>query len=112
MAISYAIDPNTLADHLIGAALGFVVFATIAFAYVRLRGFEGLGMGDAKLMAALGAWLGWQGLPTALLFAAFTALAYVLARSLAGRRVTDPIPFGTFLALGGWLVWMFGPLTA
>jgi leader peptidase (prepilin peptidase) / N-methyltransferase len=112
LAISYALDPAALADHLIGAAAGFAVFAAIAFAYKRLRGHEGLGFGDAKLMAALGAWLGWQGLPTTLLFGAFAALTYVLVRSLAGRRIADPIPFGAFLALGGWVVWLYGPLTA
>lgn len=110
LAISYAIDPPALADHLIGAAAGFVVFAAIAFVYRRVRGREGLGLGDAKLMAALGAWLAWQGLPSTLLFGAIAALIFVLIRSLAGRRIADPIPFGAFLALGGWMVWLYGPL--
>ena len=112
VAVSYALAPSALADHLIGAAAGFAVFAAIAFVYRRLRGHEGLGFGDAKLMAALGAWLAWQGLPSTLLFGAIAALIFVLTRSLAGRRITDPIPFGAFLALGGWIVWLYGPLAA
>jgi leader peptidase (prepilin peptidase)/N-methyltransferase len=114
IAISYAIAPASLADHLIGAFAGFLVFALIALVYRRLRGREGLGLGDAKLMGALGAWVSWQGLPTALLYAAIAGLIFVLLRSAIRRGLapTDPIPFGTFLALGGWLVWLYGPLIA
>jgi leader peptidase (prepilin peptidase)/N-methyltransferase len=112
IAISYALDPASLPNHLIGGFAGFTAFATLAFAYSRLRGREGLGLGDAKLMGALGAWLGWQGLASALLMAAVAGLIFVLSRSAIERRLapTDPIPFGTFLALGGWLVWLYGPL--
>jgi leader peptidase (prepilin peptidase)/N-methyltransferase len=112
ITVSYAIAPRALADHLIGAFAGFFAFAALAFVYSRVRKREGLGLGDAKLMGALGAWLSWQGLPSALLFGAFAGLAFVLARSAVRRRLkpSDPIPFGAFLALGGWLVWLYGPL--
>jgi leader peptidase (prepilin peptidase)/N-methyltransferase len=111
-AISYAIDPVTLVDRFIGATAGFAFLATITFLYSRVRGREGLGLGDAKLLAALGAWISWQGLPSALLFAALSGMVFVLARALLHRHLkpTDPIPFGMFLALGGWLVWLYGPL--
>ena len=112
LAVTYTIDPSGLADHLIGALCGFLVFAAVGFVYSRIRGREGLGLGDAKLMGALGAWLSWQGLPSALLFAAMAGLVFVLGRSLVRRPLAlgDPIPFGSFLALGGWLVWLYGPL--
>jgi leader peptidase (prepilin peptidase) / N-methyltransferase len=112
IAISYAVDPAGLTDHLIGALAGFLVFAALGFVYARLRGREGLGFGDAKLMAALGAWLSWQGLPTVLLLAAMAGLLFVLMRSVLHRRLApgEPIPFGTFLAFAGWLVWLYGPL--
>ena len=62
LAIAWALDPALLPDHALGAILGFAAFVAIAFVYRRLRGREGLGMGDAKLLAAAGAWLGWRAL--------------------------------------------------
>jgi leader peptidase (prepilin peptidase)/N-methyltransferase len=69
-------------------------------------------MGDAKLFAASGAWLGAQALPTVLLWACVTALGVVLLAHVRGRRIaaTTAIPFGSFLAFGTWLVWCLGPL--
>jgi leader peptidase (prepilin peptidase)/N-methyltransferase len=112
IVVSYVIDPVNLPAHLIGALAGFLVLALVAYGYARLRGREGLGLGDAKLMGALGAWLSWQGLPSTLLFAAVAGLLFVLLRSAIRRPLsaTDPIAFGAFLALGGWLVWLYGPL--
>jgi leader peptidase (prepilin peptidase)/N-methyltransferase len=100
-------------DHLIGAAAGFAVFAGIAAIYRRLRGREGLGLGDAKLLAALGAWVGWQGLPTIVLYAALAGLLWAIAGALRGAplHARHRIPFGPFLSLAGWLVWLYGPLT-
>lgn len=112
LAVAYWLDRAAFADHALGAAGGFAAFVGIAFLYRTIRGREGLGFGDAKLMAALGAWISWPGLPSAVLYGGAAGLAFVLAASLAGRRVTmlDRLPFGTFLALGGWLVWLYGPL--
>jgi general secretion pathway protein O len=63
-----------------------------------------MGYGDFKLLAAIGAWLGWQVLPGVLLLAAASGLAWALALSLIGRRgAGQPIAFGPFLALGGWI---------
>ena len=80
--------------------------------YSRLRKREGLGLGDAKLLAAIGAWVGWQGLPTTLLWGSMLGLLFAILMSLSGRRLqlTDRLPFGVFLAAGGWLVWLYGPL--
>jgi len=101
-----------LIDHLLGAALGFAGLWLLAAAYQRLRGREGLGQGDAKLFAAAGAWLGWQGLASVLLIGAASGLAWTLVRNLTGhgKPPTEPIGFGPFLALGTWLTWIWGPL--
>lgn len=109
---TFAIAPQAWADHAIGAVAGFVLLAAVALAYRRLRGREGLGLGDAKLLAALGAWVSWQGLPTILLLGSMLGLAFALARAALGRGLdlSDRLPFGVFLAAGGWLVWLYGPL--
>jgi leader peptidase (prepilin peptidase)/N-methyltransferase len=97
-------------SHVIGAAAGFAVLAGVAWLYRRLRGRDGLGMGDAKLFAALGAWTGWQGLPEVLLIASLAGLLFVLVRSRnTPLEATSRIAFGPFLALGGWIVWLYGP---
>lgn len=112
LAVAWAIDPALLSDHLLGALLGFVAFAAIALVYRRLRGRDGLGMGDAKLLAAAGAWLGWLALPSVVLIAAVAGLSLALAGALAGGKLawSSRIAFGPHLALGLWLVWLFGPV--
>ncbi len=107
-----AAGPMLLPHHLAGAVLGFAGLAGLGWLYRRLRGREGLGMGDAKLMAAAGAWVGWAGLGSVLLWAALPALvAAVIWGRLRGRLSADmPVPFGTFLALGFWLTWLYGPI--
>ena len=86
--------------------------ALIASVYRRVRGREGLGLGDAKLLAAAGAWLGWQALPSVVLIAAACGLALALATALGGGKLgwTSRIAFGPHLALAFWLVWLFGPV--
>lgn len=114
----YLLHPAVFLDHLIGAAAGYLVLWGVAAIFRELRGYPGLGLGDAKLFAAAGAWLTWQGLPTVLAIASFAGLSMVLASRLAGRPAAaqefadKPIPFGPPLALGIWLVWLYGPLMA
>jgi leader peptidase (prepilin peptidase)/N-methyltransferase len=97
-----------LDERLIGVALGFLVLTAIAFAYRRIRGREGLGGGDPKLLAALGAWLGWQQLPLVLLGAGMIGLAAILMIGLRGRKVeaTDRLPLGALMALAAWPIWL------
>lgn len=104
--------PDSLPDALIGIAAGFLSLAAVALLYERLRGRSGLGLGDAKLLGALGAWTGWLGLPSTVLIAAAAAGLAALGLRLLGRRVTatTEIPFGPFLALGAWIVVLRGPL--
>ena len=97
---------------LIGAVSGFVLLWGLAALYRRVRGRDGLGGGDPILFAGAGAWLGWSGLPTALLWACAAGFSLVLTLLITRRTVsaTDRLPFGTFLAIGIWLTWLYGPL--
>jgi leader peptidase (prepilin peptidase)/N-methyltransferase len=106
------VSPESITDHLIGAACGYAFILLTAAAYRRLRGHEGLGRGDAKLLAAAGAWVGWEALPSVLTVGCVFALSAVAAAILVGRSVRsdDRIPLGTYLAGGLWLVWLYGPL--
>ena len=112
IAAAYFVAPSLPVAHLIGAIAGFAVFVAVRWVYQRIRGREGLGLGDAKLLAAAGAWVGWVGLPSVVLIAATAALAVALAQGLAGRRMGlgEAVPFGSYLALATWIVWLYGPL--
>jgi leader peptidase (prepilin peptidase)/N-methyltransferase len=96
--------PAPLPDRLIGAALGYASLALIALAYKKARGHAGLGGGDPKLFAAIGAWLGWTALPLVLLGASLLGLLAVLAARLRGQRLAadTPLPFGALLAAAAW----------
>jgi leader peptidase (prepilin peptidase)/N-methyltransferase len=109
LLVSYLIDPEDLLSHAVGSLAGFASFAAIATIYRSLRGRTGLGLGDAKLLAGIGAWVGWSGLPAVVLIGAGSALAAVCVMRGLGRRLsrTTRIPFGPYLALGGWLVWLY-----
>lgn len=99
-------------DASLGATIAFGAFTLIAFLYRRVRGRDGLGLGDAKLVAAGGAWVGWQGLPTVALLAAIGGIVgfwFSGRLTLAGPGY-EPIPFGPYLAGAIWVVWLYGPL--
>lgn len=87
----------------LGAVIGYAVFRLIDVVFLRLRGVEGLGQGDAKLLAAIGAWLGWTALPSVVFLAALLALLGVLAQSLSGVKVgrDTAVAFGPALAAAG-----------
>ena len=105
-------DPGSLAGNVVAAVIGYSGLAAIAWAYRRLRGRDGLGMGDAKLLGAIGAWLGLGLLPFTLLLAACLGLLAAGGAMLAGMRVsaTTRIPFGGCLALAAWLMWIYSDL--
>ena len=99
-------------DQMIGAVTGFVGLWLVALGYRRLRGRHGMGSGDPILFAGVGAWVGWQGLPTTLLWACAAGFSLVLTLLMTRRTVsaTDRLPFGTLLAIGLWLTWTWGPI--
>lgn len=105
--------PSLLLAHALTAAAAWGLFYLLGELYFRWRGRDGLGLGDAKMMAGLGAWVGPLGLPTALLIGGLGALGALLARAAATRAPLSAgaaIAFGPYLALGGWLVWLYGPI--
>ena len=93
----------SLVDALIGAAVGYLAFRLIAEAFKRLRNKDGLGQGDAKLLAAIGAWGGWMALAPTVFLAALGTLIVVALSAISGRKVDgdSEIAFGPALALAG-----------
>jgi len=106
--------PVDLRSSLIGAMAGYVSLWSVYHLFRLVTGKEGMGYGDFKLFAALGAWLGWQMLlPVILIAAAVGAVVGIFLISLRGHSRATPIPFGPFLAAAGWLMLMVGrPLVA
>jgi leader peptidase (prepilin peptidase) / N-methyltransferase len=100
---------------LAAGAAGFLFMALIAKTFRHIRGIDGLGLGDAKLFGAAGAWLGLLALPSILLIAAATALLTIIpAHRMLGQKrplAVTPIPFGPYLAGATWIVALYGPLS-
>ena len=98
-----------LGEAVIGAMAGYLALWSVYQAFRLLTGKEGMGYGDFKLLALLGAWLGWTHLPGVILIGSIVgALVGTVALRLAGRDRQTPIPFGPFLAAGGWIMLMAG----
>lgn len=110
LAVTFALEPDALVDHSLAAALGYLAFQGLAIGYRRLRGRDGLGGGDSKLIAAAGAWCGLATLPFVVVISAALGLLAALGLALAGRNMTSrtEIPFGPCIALAFWLAWMCG----
>ena len=104
------LQPETITDQALGAALGYIVFRAVGAGYRISRGRTGLGGGDAKLLAAAGGWLGWQALPWIVVGASLGGIVAALIACLLGHRIsrTTAIPFGCFIAVATWLVWLYG----
>lgn len=102
----------SLALHALAAVAGYGLIWGLAVLWRRWRGVDGIGLGDAKLLAAAGAWVGPAGLPGVLLYGSVAGLAAALLwrRPASGAmRAGREIPFGPFLALGFWIVLLHGP---
>jgi len=98
-------------DALIGAVAGYLVLWIVFHAFRLVTGKEGMGYGDFKLFAAIGAWLGWQMLPLVLLLSALVGAAVGITLIVTRRHGRDvPIPFGPYLAGAGWIAMLWGPL--
>lgn len=101
--------PVSARDAIVGAASGYVSLWLVFHVFRLITGKEGMGYGDFKLFAALGAWLGWKLLPLVILLSAATgALLGILLIVLRGRDRSAPMPFGPYLAGAGWLAMMYG----
>ena len=101
--------PVAPATAIIGAAAGYLSLWLIFHLFKLITGKEGMGYGDFKLYAALGAWLGWKVLPLIILLSAATGAVLGIAMILIkGRDKSAPMPFGPYLAAAGWLAMMYG----
>jgi leader peptidase (prepilin peptidase) / N-methyltransferase len=94
---------------IIGAAAGYLSLWSVYQVFRLVTGKEGMGFGDFKLLAAIGAWLGWQALPVTILLSslvgAVVGIGLILIR---GRDRNIPIPFGPYIAAAGWLAMLWG----
>ena len=98
----------SLAEAVIGAAAGYLVLWAFYWCHRLLTRREGMGRGDFKLLAALGAWLGWQGILPVVLVASVLGVAFASIAMLRGTATrATPIPFGTFLCIGGAVTVLF-----
>nr|WP_233152883.1 A24 family peptidase [Motiliproteus sp. MSK22-1] len=92
-----------------GAVLGYLALWSVYWAFKLATGKEGMGYGDFKLLAALGAWVGWQMLPLIILLSSLVgAIIGIALIALKGRDHSQPMPFGPFLAIAGWIALIWG----
>jgi len=115
LALVYAAvqEPNAILTSVAFAVLRGVILAAIflliRYAYARMRGREGIGLGDVKLAGVAGAWLDWSMMPTVVEIAACAALLVYLVRHFAGGQslqATSRLPFGLFFAPAIWICWL------
>jgi leader peptidase (prepilin peptidase)/N-methyltransferase len=99
---------EAIANALMRAAIMFGVFFAFRVGYRKLRGREGMGLGDVKLAAVAGVWLNWADLPIAVDIAALSALASALLGRASGKEwsPTEKLPFGFFFAPALWICWL------
>jgi leader peptidase (prepilin peptidase)/N-methyltransferase len=94
---------------IVGACAGYLSLWTVFQLFRLATGKEGMGFGDFKLLAAIGAWTGWQLLPIVILFSsAVGAVTGILLILLKGHDRSQPLPFGPFLATAGWITLLWG----
>jgi leader peptidase (prepilin peptidase) / N-methyltransferase len=113
LAVSWWVLPEQpIFDHALAAMLGFSALWVLSFGYRHWRGRDGLGLGDAKLVAVAGAWLGSLALPSVLLIASLCGLLFFCVAALRRGRpaLSMRLAFGAPLALAIWITWLYGPL--
>ena len=100
--------PN-LINSLIGGILGYVIIWVIIFLYKKIKNKEGMGLGDAKLLSAIGFWFGWVSVPLIIFFSSVIALLYVAPTLInKTKSLTTEIPFGPYLIIGTLVYIIFG----
>lgn len=100
---------TSLENALWGAIAGYLTLWSVFWLFKIVTGKEGMGYGDFKLLAALGAWMGWQALPQIVILSSFVGAAIGIGGILImGRDRNIPIPFGPYLAIAGWITLLWG----
>ncbi len=108
-ALGGAVAFTDLLSSVLGAAAGYLSLWSVFHVFKLVTGKEGMGYGDFKLLAAVGAWLGWQSLPLVILLsAAVGSIVGISMIVLSGRSRHTPIPFGPYLAAAGWIAMIWG----
>jgi leader peptidase (prepilin peptidase)/N-methyltransferase len=98
-------------DAIVGAMAGYLTLWSIFWLFKLVTGKDGMGYGDFKLLAALGAWLGWQQLPMIIMMSAVVGVVVnITLILLRGKDRSTPIPFGPYLAAAGWITMIWGEL--
>jgi len=98
-----------ITSSLIGAILGYSILWSIFMGFKVMTGKEGMGYGDFKLLALLGAWLGWQSLPLIILLSSIAAsLIGIIMILFRGRDKSVAFPYGPYLAIAGWITLLWG----
>jgi leader peptidase (prepilin peptidase)/N-methyltransferase len=96
-------------DAIVGAMAGYLTLWSVFWLFKLVTGKDGMGYGDFKLLAALGAWLGWQQLPIIIMLSAVVGAAINITMIVArGKDRNIPIPFGPYLAAAGWITMLWG----
>jgi leader peptidase (prepilin peptidase)/N-methyltransferase len=112
LVVAWWLPERDLIGHVFGGLVGLALLYAVSFAYMRIRGQAGLGLGDVKLAGAAGTWLGWQALPSVILLASCAGLMWVgFGIMRRGRTaLAERIPFGVALSFAIWIVWLYGPI--
>jgi len=111
LASVLGVSPVSLPDAVIGAMAGYLALWSLYWVFKLLTGKEGMGYGDFKLLAALGAWLGWQYLPVVVLLSSVVGLVFAVSMMASGSVKRDQgIPFGPYLAIAGWIALLWGEM--
>ena len=107
-ALDLEIFPN-LVNSLVGGVMGYIVIWTIIFLYKKIRNKEGMGLGDAKLLSAIGFWFGWVSIPIVIFFSSTIALLYVAPTLInKSKNLSTQIAFGPYLIIGSVVYIIFG----
>ncbi len=98
------LNPYLFPDYihsLIGGIVGYLIIWLLIFTYKKLKNKEGMGLGDAKLLSAIGFWFGWVSIPFILFFSSFVALAFAIPSLInKSKTMSSKIPFGPYLVIG------------
>jgi leader peptidase (prepilin peptidase)/N-methyltransferase len=102
---------TSLENALWGAVAGYMSLWSVFWLFKLATGKEGMGYGDFKLLAVLGAWMGWQAIPLIVLLSSAVGAVIGITLIIAlGRDKNIPIPFGPYLAIAGWIAFMWGDI--